>query len=125
MRYVVFTICLAVTVALIFLLRGDTSTNPSVAQVAQVKQFELDEQFKPVEPLPPVKPEEPNPQPEKKYPCPDFPMPNDNLPLDVEDSKMVVRPDDKIDYKLIVIDPCLPNSVEGEKQKQSKKSETN
>ena len=124
MRYIAFTICLAIIIALLFLLRSDIPTPSSIEQVAQVKQFEPDERFKPVEPLPQLKPEEPNPPLENKYPCRSFPVPNDNLPLDVEDSKMIVRPDDKVDYKIIIIDPCLPDSVEGEKQKLLKKGET-
>ena len=118
MKYVALTICLASVIALVFFLRGDTAPQSSDEQVAQVGQSKLDEGFEPVTPLESVKPEELNSQLEGKYPCPQYTMPDDNFPLEGEDSKMVVRPNDKIDYKMIIINPCLPSSAESNEKKK-------
>lgn len=115
MRYVAFTICFVATLALVFFLRGFTSSPSQVEQAAQAQNFQ------PVQLIEPNKSAENTLAPQDINPCPSFPMPTNNVPVTGEQSKMVVKPDDKIDYKLIIIDPCLPKPEKNEKPPQQKK----
>lgn len=118
MRYIAFTICLVASVALIFFLRGGTTLSPPQGeQTSQIREFQS------VQPIEPDELAEKTPQFEENNPCPDFPMPTNNFPLSDEQLKMVVKPDEKIDYKIIIINPCLP-PVESEKPKPEKKRKT-